>query len=355
MIISSFEYKENGWELKGLAPLNPQSLLVARNATGKTRTIRALHNVTSFLQMKGVLMATQSFETCMTFKEKNDPDWVMKYCIKIKNGNVEKEKLMVNDVALITRTKTIAMYKKQIINPPADKLVVQIRRDENLYPDIEKLINWAEGVTYVSCSDINPYTIVHIGTGSFINPYSFSELVDNLTTTELKKVLSQAKELGYDIASIRTIEASKDIKLVQVKEKSVVDKMVDMQLSSGMIRTLYLLCFVSVVKHYKKLSMLLVDDLGEGLDYRRSTDFGRFLFEDCLTNGIQLIASSNDSFLMDVVDIANWQVLRRKSGKVSVINQSNSPELFRKFKMTGLSNFDLFSSDFIDSYLASQR
>ena len=348
MRISSFGYKEQGWELAELFPIKPLNLLVARNATGKTRTIRAFQNVMSFLQMKKVFMDIRSLEAVLKFTSDEDAEWKMDYSFKVKDGIVEKETLVVNEKVLIKRSKTSAKYKTTKINPPAEKLVVQIRRDKELYPEIEQLMTWAEGVTSLSCSDINPFTI--LGTGTYINPYSFSDLVDSLSQREMKKVLTVAKELGYNIASIKTVEATKDIKLVQLKERSVANEMIDMQLSSGMLRTLYLLCFISVIKHNKKLSMLLIDDMGEGLDYKRSVDLGKMIFEDCEQNGLQLIASSNDAFLMDVVDIANWHVLRRKGSKVSTINQATHPDLFRKFRMTGLSNFDLFSSDFINSY-----
>ena len=353
MILSSFAYKEQGWELTELSHLQSVNLLVARNATGKTRTIRALQNVTSFLQMKQTFMNIRSFEATLKFGKVENPNWKMDYSFKINEGVVEKEELIVNGAVLIKRTKAIARYENKRINPPSEKLVVQIRRDKDLYPEIELLMLWAEGVTAVSCSDINPFTI--LGVGNFINPYNFSDLVDALSPSEMKNVLSTAKEFGYNIGSIKPLEATRGIRIVQLKEISISNELVDMQLSSGMLRTLYLLCFVSVIKHNKNLSLLLIDDMGEGLDYRRSTNLGKIVFDDCELNGLQLIASSNDAFLMDVVDIANWQILRRKGNKVSTINQALNPELFRKFRMTGLSNFDLFSSDFIDSYLSRKK
>ena len=100
------------------------------------------------------------------------------------------------------------------------------------------------------------------------------------------------------------------------------------------------------IKKGNQLSLLLLDDVGEGLDYSRSIHFGKMIFDTCDASKLQLIASSNDAFLMDVVDISHWQVLRRKASKVSVINQSNNTKLFNEFRLTGLSNFDLFSSDF---------
>ena len=353
MILSSFAYKEQGWALTELSHLQSVNLLVARNATGKTRTIRALQNVTSFLQMKQTFMNIRSFEATLKFGKVENPNWKMDYSFKINEGVVEKEELIVNGAVLIKRTKAIAKYENKRINPPSEKLVVQIRRDKDLYPEIELLMLWAEGVTAVSCQAINALTI--LGVGNLINPYNISDLVDALSPSEMKKVLSTAKELGYNIASIKTLEATRGIRIVQLKEISISNELVDMQLSSGMLRTLYLLCFVSIIKHNKNLSLLLIDDMGEGLDYRRSTNLGKIVFDDCALNGLQLVASSNDAFLMDVVDIANWQILRRKGNKVNTINQALNPELFRKFRMTGLSNFDLFSSDFIDSYLSRKK
>ena len=352
MILSSFKYKDFGWELTELSPLNSVNLLVARNATGKTRTISALQNVTSFLQMKGVKMLTPWFEAALQFRDENNTDWEMDYSFKFSNGIVEKELLSVNGVILIKRTADTALYDSITINPPSDKLVVQIRRDKDLYPDIERLMLWAEGVTSVSCSDIIPFTLS--GTGKFINPFSFSNLVEALSPDEINKVLDTAKRLGYNISSIKAIDAA-NLRLVQIKEESIPHEMVDIQLSSGMLRTLYLLCFLSVIQHNKKPSLLLIDDMSEGLDYRRSIDLGKIIFDECAQNGLQLIASSNDAFLMDVVDIANWQILRRNGSKVSTINQALNPDLFREFRMTGLSNFDLFSSDFIDSYLRREK
>ena len=77
MILSSFAYKEQGWELTELSHLQSVNLLVARNATGKTRTIKALQNVTSFLQMKQTFMNIRSFEATLKFGKVGNPDWKM--------------------------------------------------------------------------------------------------------------------------------------------------------------------------------------------------------------------------------------------------------------------------------------
>ena len=189
----------------------------------------------------------------------------------------------------------------------------------------------------------------------FSNPFSFSEMVDSLDNDDKNRVMENVSRLDYHITSISTVKASENVKFVNVKEKLVSENLFDMQLSSGMLRTLYLLCYMEYIKKNSKASLLLIDDMSEGLDYYRSTCLGRMIFDDCRQNGLQVIASSNDAFLMDVVDISNWQILRRIGSKVTSINQYTHPDLFRNFKMTGLSNFDFFSSNFIDKYLNKEE
>ena len=351
MLLLSFSYKESNWELTNLSPARSLCLLVGRNSTGKTRTIHALQNVVSFMQMKQILLGgNTSFSAKMIFGDSEGLDYKMNYSFEVKDGFVDKELLSVNDTVLIKRTSKTAKYKSETINPPADKLIVQVRRDRDMYPEIEQLMTWAEGVICVSCSDINPYTI--ISPARFINPFSFSELVESLDADGRERVLENASKLDYNVTSISTLKANNSLKLVNIKEKQVSENIFDMQLSSGMLRTLYLLCFMQYIKNSSKASLLLIDDMSEGLDYSRSTRLGKMIFEECGQNGLQVIASSNDAFLMDVVDISNWQILRRVGSKVSSINQHTNPELFRKFKMTGLTNFDFFSSDFIEKYLS---
>ncbi len=350
MLLSSFSYKESKWELTNLTLASSSCLIVGRNSTGKTRSIHALQNVVSFMQMKQFFLGVNSFSAEMVFADAVDSHFKMNYSFAVKDGIIDKESLIVNDEVLIKRTSKTARYKSDVINPPTDKLIVQVRRDKNAYPEIEQLMIWAEGVNCVSCSDINPYTI--IGSSRFISPFSFSELVDALDNDEKGRVLKNASKLDYNIISISTLKANESVKLVNVKEKLVSENIFDMQLSSGMLRTLYLLCYMEYIKKSSKASLLLIDDMSEGLDYSRSTRLGRMIFDDCSQNGLQVIASSNDAFLMDVVDISNWQILRRIGSKVTSINQYTNPDLFRKFKMTGLSNFDFFSSDFIDKYLS---
>ena len=350
ILLSSFGYKASGWELMEMSALKQTNLLVGKNASGKTRTVRALQNVTGFLCMKSVVFGVKSFKTKLAFTNPDDSIWSLTYSFEVLNGEVKSEQLTNNGKTLIKRDATKTIFYGETINPPQEKLVTQVRRDRDAYPEVEMLMEWAEGVVTVSCSDINPFTI--LGQAGYINPLVFSDLVNRLNKEDKKTVIENAKRLGYDISDITSIKANSEMKLVAVKERYIQNGLLDFQLSSGMLRVLYILCFLEYIKHIEKHSMLLIDDLGEGLDYSRATHLGKKVFEVCEKEKVQLIASSNDSFLMDVVDISKWQIVRRRNSKLTVLNQTNTPELFRRFRMTGLSNFDLFSSDFIDNFIA---
>lgn len=350
MILTAFSYRDSdGWTLERLCPLSDVNLLVGRNATGKTRTIEAIQDVTSFMQMKTLLRGNQCFSVEMEYDMKDDANTQMTYAFKVENGKIESERLTVGNRLLINRTGELTLYEDNVINPPIDKLVVQIRRDKEEYPEIEQLMVWADGITCVSCSNINPFTILGAPV-NFINPYSFSELVEALSEEGKKHVLDNACALGYQIADISVFKANADLNFVQVEERDVKKRLVDISLSSGMLRTLYILCFLERVKFAEHSTLLLIDDLGEGLDYQRATQLGKMVFDYCCNSNVQLVASSNDAFLMDVIDIAKWQILHRNGSCVTTVNQSRNGDMFQSFRMTGLSNFDFFSSDFIEQY-----
>jgi len=336
-----------------MTALKQANLLVGKNASGKTRVINALKSVASFMQMNNVgAFKDNDFQTTLSFSNPADEKWSMVYSFEIADNKVLNEKLTVSGTNILKRDGKSCVLKGESIHPPVDKLTVQVRRDQNAYPEIETLMQWAESVIVISCSNLNPFTSFS-GLPDFINPLSLSDLVESLSATEKKAVIKLASELGYDIQDIAT-QAIGEIKVVYVKEKYVPEVIPSINLSSGMLRVLYLLCFINYMKHDHQYRLLLIDDLGEGLDYKRATLLGKIVFEDCAKENIQLISSSNDSFLMDVVDISSWQILRRNKTKVKALNETNSRDMFDYFRLTGLSNFDLFASDFIDNFLAKK-
>lgn len=354
MLLKSFKYKSPNWQIEGLDSLQPSNLLVGVNASGKTRTIKSILNTACFLRAQPSIFQEEEFTTELKFEYiEEDIQHELHYSFKVKDNIILEEKLLVDTEYLIKRTSKIATLDSETINPPDTKLIVQIRRDKIKHPEIELLMEWAEKVMYISFSDINSYTNF-IAPSLNINPVSFSHLIEEFTPGEKRDFLKSASSLDYNISDI-SVKSLGELKIVEVKENYIKKKVDELRMSNGMIRVLYLIAFLTAIKESQAFSMLLVDDLGEGLDYARVRSVGRKIFEKCEDKGIQLIASSNDSCLMDIIDISKWQILIKERAKTNALNSSSHPSLFQEFSYTGLGNFDLFSSDIINSYLATQN
>jgi hypothetical protein len=135
--------------------------------------------------------------------------------------------------------------------------------------------------------------------------------------------------------------------MLHIYEKGIGTPLTPFELSNGMFRVFCVLLYMLYCSALADARCLIIDDMGEGLDYMRSTRLGKIMFSYCEENHIQLLATSNDSFLMDAVDLQYWNILQRKGGRVYSLNNKNSKELFERFVRTGLSNFDILSSNFL--------
>lgn len=341
MILSEFSYKNaSGWTLEKLS-LNHQNLVVGMNAVGKSRTVSAIGYVASFI--KGDMDASGNFSCSLLLENGNR----LEYSFEVIGGQVNAEVLKKNGTPLIQRERySTKMYDDATVSPPDGKLLIQVRRDTKKYPEIEEIIQWAEHTSLFLFSNItaapnslSPYTI----SDEPRLPVMFSKISD-----EQKQMLKgYMRDLGYQINDIEEYEMSSGTKALHFYENGIKMPLRLVDLSNGMFRVFCVLLYMIYCSSLSEARCMVIDDMGEGLDYMRSTKLGRIMFDYCLKNNIQLIATSNDSFLMDAVDLQHWNILKRKGNRVYSINWSNSPVLFEKFQRTGLSNFDILSSNFI--------
>ena len=91
---------------------------------------------------------------------------------------------------------------------------------------------------------------------------------------------------------------------------------------------------------------VLLDDIGEGLDYSRASALVLMMIERASQHQFQLIMTTNDRFVMNGVDLEYWSILLREGSRVQVFNQKNSKKAFDEFEFVGLNNFDFFSSEY---------
>lgn len=345
MELKSLKYREPTWFLDGLY-FSEACLIVGRNAVGKSKTINTLSKLINIITQQKEIKEIDFFHYKIVFK---DNDKELTYDFIFSAGKVYKELLYNNDGnVLIERDKEKALYYGEEINPPINKLSLTTRRDTVLYPEIEKIIEWAESSYGLLFNQIDP-------SNDDISPFNIMSKCHNLITMFEKldertkqQVIKDLNYLDYKIDDLNVQEIGQKFKILHIIESGVKDYLWEASISQGMQRTLFLIIFISYLSLNKENTKIIaIDDFCEGLDYDRSIKLGKYLYKFCLENNIQLITTSNDSFLMDVVDLKYWNILQREGEKVTAINIYNSPELFEDFEFTGLSNFDLFSSDFI--------
>ena len=324
------------------------NLIVGKNGVGKSRALRLIYNLARIIngQKKGIPIGKYQ----LIFQDKNKDN--IEYFIHNENGVLKKEKLSLNSKTIIQRTalKTeIFSHLKEnieVINPPRNKLVIQVRRDKLEYPIVEKLANWAENVHFFGFGGILPYQ-KNEQYGLYTSSSNIIEIIEHLKKDEKDHIIEEFNRLSYYLTDIKIDNLFFEKKTLQITEKGIALPIPQGEISQGMFRSLLLLIFINYLIEQKKVSTLLIDDLCEGLDYERATKLGKLLLEKVSNSNIQLVASSNDSFLMDVFPIKYWNVLlKHKTGNQS-FNYQNSKPLFDEFKFMGLSNFDLFSSDYL--------
>ena len=113
-----------------------------------------------------------------------------------------------------------------------------------------------------------------------------------------------------------------------------------------MFRALSLIIQLNFAEHESLPSCVLIDDIGEGLDFERSSKLIKLIIEKSKKSKIQLILATNDRFVMNNVPLEYWSIIQRIGDECKIYNYKNSKKLFDDFDLTGLNNFDFFSSNF---------
>lgn len=349
MKLVDFSYHELNWRIEDRIPLQTVNLFVGKNAVGKSKTIRALSNIVTYFILQKEPNQEKDFGAFLHFEDQNE-SFVYSFCCS--EGKITSEILDVNNNnKLIDRTKERSLLHGNPVNPPSGKLILHVRRDTVQYPYIEKIMLWAEhacGLVFNEMDIAGDYSTYPYMLGQRMDLYT---MVKTLLPEELNHIINQAKILGYPLKEISTLEWEDNFRKVIFKEENVKAVLFDRSVSKGMFRAIYLLIYMEYLSSKERSSLLLIDDFCEGLDYDRSTKLGKLVFDFCLKYDIQLIAASNDTYLMDVVDLDYWNILQRHGSSITSINAKDNPELFHSFRFTGLSNFDFFSSDYIARHI----
>jgi AAA15 family ATPase/GTPase len=368
MLIKKIEYFEfqndkTYWALKPFE-LEKINLFTAKNATGKTRTLKVLDTLCCLILDKG-------FKSHVNYNvEFIDDSDVYSYILEIKE-KVVAEQLIINNTIMIVRDATgrgkifaVQEDKKIEFQSPGNKLAIS-RRDMIQYPYLEKIHDCADNVRYYSfgtsmnqeygkaIEDKN--TILNGNSDNSVEVFLVGQL--EFDSKFKKKVLSLMNSIGYDLADIdvqRWQYLSKYVRsedyTLFAAEKDRGTFVAQKDMSQGMFRALSIIIHLSYHVMMKIPATILIDDIGEGLDFDRSARLIKLLIEIAEKNeNIQLVMSTNDRFVMNAVPLQYWQVIQRKGGECHVFNYQNSKGKFDEFEYMGLNNFDFLATDYINS------
>jgi hypothetical protein len=368
-----FDEKPNYWLLKPFE-LGKINLLVGKNATGKTNTItkiRWLGNMLANFQPQ--LLNSGNYD--VEFGDNTD---TYQYKLNLFNQTVLYEELLINGEQKFKRESDgigkilSAQFKKNMdFQLLPNQLVVTSKRDAIQHPFLEGLARWAEGQrVYEFSSKLGQDTVLIVNdmNNVVVNPWDMNSIIGLFVIGEQefpqnfrKNIINSMKEIGYELSNIGVtsdlsplppmpLAAGTNGLMLYVGEENSRTAILQPKISQGMFRALSLIIQITYNTLKKLSTTILIDDIGEGLDFERSSALIKLLIELVKKDdNIQLIMSTNDRFVMNAVPLEYWQVIQRNGGECKVYNYQNSKEKFDEFEYMGLSNFDFLRTDYLNS------
>ena len=381
MYLHRFSFRENAgqkieWLIDNVS-LGEINLMVGKNSSGKTRTLNALSDLVNMLRGRGT-SATGPVIYELLFR---NSDHFMKYELEYNQETIQMERLHMGDELVLERGSGGSGKIKYESTPgaiflefeiPHDKLACYAKRDRLQHPFLEIIFGWAISLRRFDFSG-------DLGKSRYALKTSFeSREVDwSVTTNSLvpvitvageeypefrKLVLDDMQQIGYALEDFGIIHfserfstASQDRYAAYTTETGLEKEVTQRDMSQGMFRAFSVLLQINYYILCGHKGLVIIDDIGEGLDFSRAKQLVQVLISRAADSGIQLIMSTNDSFIMNAVDIENWAVIMREGHKISLYNYENSKEIFEEFKFTGLNNFDFYASEFFRSGFSDEE
>ncbi|MCB0208479.1 MAG: ATP-binding protein [Anaerolineae bacterium] len=348
------------------------NLIVGKNATGKTRTLNVIRALADLLSELTELKWKEGIYE-VEFEHNGQ---TIAYVLEYHHRAVTKELLTINSDVRLTRGPggegeiyAADDIKKMIrFRVPENQVAAFAKRDSIQHPFLEELYEWGKGVIRYDFGTL-------LGKDHFVVIKQAEEDDDatlDLRQTQkvvaifldgLKKyskdfsqaIIEDLRDLGYDIEDIG-VENVPDLSFqpnigvnpsgIYVKEVDRNDKTFQPAMSQGMFRALSVLIQLNYLLLAGEPSCILIDDIGEGLDFGRSSALINTLINKIEGSSTQLIMATNDRFVMNNVPLEYWIIIQRQGSECIHYNYRNSKPMFDEFEMTGLSNFDLFSSNY---------
>lgn len=368
----------NGWKINNCI-LNKINLITGKNSSGKTRLLKGIYSLVKLLSdgedLDFKMNITYSWVICL----KNDTGKEIEYQLKYKNKNILEEKLLIDGIVYFNRDNSgigkityESLDNKQLdFEVEENRLVIKTKRDKKQHPALEDIFNWVKSIymykfgttlgrnTIISKMDINE-ALMAKDDEAVVLKYEYG--LKHVGDTFKSEIIKDFNSIGYSIVDIGTttenelkeLLADSNIpipSLLYIKEEGITDRIFQNEISQGMFRVLSLIIQIKYLEKNNLSTSILIDDIGEGLDYERSTKLINYIIEKAksLEKNIQLIMTTNDRFVMNSIELKYWTVIDRDKDVINFYNQKTHKKLFNDFKKIGLNNFDFFESEYFKS------
>lgn len=371
---SEYEGQPQEWRLEKLE-LGSINLLVGKNASGKTRVLNVINGLAKLFSSEiPNAFVSGNYDAVFVSKGK-----LYRYILECHDRKVVREEFVFDGKCVLRRGPggggTIFAKKENRtvqFQTPEAQLAVVARRDSLQHPFFECLHTWGKSLRHFAFGE-------HLGKKLFAvlakdhpidsDPKSTEQVISvfrqgtRLLGKRYKKaIMEHMAAIGYPLLGIG-LKAPSGFQVVPpgppapqmvclyVKEKGLRGVTEQHLISQGMFRALSLIIQLTYSQLSRKRSCVLIDDIGEGLDFERSCALLQLITTKFRNSCAQLIMATNDRFVMNSVPLQAWIILDRKKEVVSVYSYQNARKYFDEFKYTGMSNFDFFSMNFINKRL----
>lgn len=369
---SEFENEQRSWKISN-ANFTNINLIVGKNSSGKSRLISVINSFARVLTGQHMPNEKCKFNASLNLNSQS-----FSYEISFENGAVTKERLDVDGIEKLNRNNdgSGSIYYEQEKNKldfklPLNAIAALSRRDEIQHPFLIDLYKWASSTSiFLFGSELGKSQLMNIYDAQALfgspNPTVIDD-VNNLIglyTTAFQKyqtafddaIIEDMNELGYSLTDVgcdnlQAINPSFPFAALSMYtvERDLGFKNPQALMSQGMFRALALSIHLNLCEFSGNKKLILIDDIGEGLDYEKSVSIINLLIKKAEKSGLQLIMTTNDRFVMNEVSLEYWSILKRKGGIVNLFNKQNSSKEFDHFKYLGLNNFDFFTSDMFEA------
>jgi energy-coupling factor transporter ATP-binding protein EcfA2 len=366
---AEFQGTPREWSLSGMT-LGSVNLVVGKNATGKSRALNVINGLGKLVsgRQKPADLTSGTYRT--TFEHEGR---VLSYVLEVKNNKVNLEEFKDGDRLLLGRGPGGAgkiwheKENKEIeFQTPESDAAVVARRDKIQHRFLEPLGEWGAGVRHFEFGDRmgRPVVALLMKGGPEPDPHDVNAVIalfrkgaaefPNRFTEAVKRDMNasgyEIEEIGVmaptDITFHTPVGMAAEPLILYAQERDLPSRTQQPHMSQGMFRALSVIIHVNYAVIASRPSCIIVDDIGEGLDFERSCKLIDLIRTRAKDSAVQLILSTNDRFVMNEIPLEEWCVLQRKGSHVHVLNHENSRALFEDFRFTGLSNFSFFEMDF---------